>query len=331
MNANTFGSMFKITTYGESHGEAVGVKIDGCPKNITISLDMIQQELNRRKPGISQLTSSRKEPDILEVISGIENGKSTGDTIQLQVKNIDKRSNDYDEILHKPRPGHADLTYFQKYGHIPVGGGRASGRETIGRVLAGSIAKQMLQTKGITVHGRIIEIHGKKMDFEHEIIQAKMNLDSVGGIIQIEIKGMPPGIGEPVFEKLDANIAKALMSIGGVKGVEIGAGFQSVKMKGSEHNDAIFFEHGQLKTKTNHAGGILGGISNGMPIIIRIAVKPTSSIGITQETVDLQNMEQTSLTIKGRHDPCLCPRIVPVAESMIALVLIDYLIESLSK
>ena len=331
MNANTFGSTFQITTYGESHGKAVGVRINGCPKDIAISLDMIQEELNRRKPGTNKLTSPRKEPDKLEVISGIINGKSTGGTIQLQVKNIDTKSKDYDEILHKPRPGHADLTYYQKYGQIPVGGGRASGRETIGRVIAGSIAKQILQTKGITIHGQITEIHGKKTDFENEIIKAKKKQDSVGGIIQIEIIGMPPGIGEPVFEKLDANIAKALMSIGGVKGIEIGDGFQAAKMKGSEHNDTIVYEQGKLKTKTNHAGGIIGGISNGMPIIIRIAVKPTSSIGLPQETIDLGTMEQTSLTIQGRHDPCLCLRIVPVAESMVALVLIGYLIGLLSK
>ena len=326
MNGNTFGKHFKITTYGESHGDVVGVSITGCPSDIEISIDFIQEELNRRRPGASELTTTRNEPDKLEVISGIMNGKTTGKTIQLQVGNTDVRSADYKDIIQKPRPSHADMTYFQKYGKIPVGGGRASGRETVGRVLAGAIAKQILKKKGIEIHGKITEIHGKTHNMDKEILHAKNNADSVGGTIEVIATDVPPGLGDPVFDKLDADIAKALMSIGGVKGVEIGVGFQSAKMKGSEHNDPIILQDGKLRTRTNNAGGILGGISNGMPIICRIAVKPTSSIAQEQDTVDIQTMKPTKILVKGRHDLCICPRIVPVAESMVALTLIDHLL-----
>lgn len=323
MIGNTFGKQFKISTYGESHGEAVGVYIEGCPKDTPISLSQIQEELDRRRPGTSKTTSPRNEPDQLEVIKGIDNGITTGETIQLQVRNTNVRSGDYGEILHKPRPGHADMTYFQKYGKIPVGGGRASGRETVGRVLAGAIAKQLLLKYGIKIHAKIIEIHGIAQDMNQEILRIKEQNDSVGGIIEVIATGIPEGLGDPVFDKLDADIAKALMSVGGVKGVEFGSGFQSAKMKGSENNDPIIVDDDKLRTKSNNAGGILGGISNGMPIVCRIAVKPTSSIGLEQNTVDIHTMQPTKITVKGRHDPCLCPRIVPVAESMVALVLID--------
>jgi chorismate synthase len=321
MKGNTFGTYFKITTYGESHGEAVGVYIEGCPKDFKISLDEMQEELNRRRPGKSEITSPRNEPDNLEVLSGIDDQKTTGETIQLQVKNINVQSSDYDEILYKPRPGHADMTYFQKYGKIPVGGGRASGRETIGRVLAGAIAKQLLLKQGVKIQARIIMIHAVTQEMDQEILRIKDDMDSVGGIIEITATGIPEGLGEPVFDKLDADIAKALMSIGGVKGVEFGSGFQSAKIKGSENNDPIIFESGKLRTETNNAGGILGGISNGMPIVCRIAVKPTSSIGMKQKTVDIKTMQPTTIKVKGRHDPCICTRVVPVAESMMAIVL----------
>ncbi|GAG26889.1 unnamed protein product, partial [marine sediment metagenome] len=208
----------------------------------------------------------------------------------------------------------------------PVGGGRASGRETVGRVLAGAIAKQILEKEGIEIKGKIIEIYGKKKDFERIILNAKSGQNSVGGIVEIIAKGVPPNLGEPVFDKLDADLAKALMSISAVKGFEIGIGFQSSRIKGSENNDPIIIENEKIKTKTNNAGGILGGISNGMPIICRIAVKPTSSIEKEQDTVNLKTMKMTKLRIKGRHDPCICPRIVPVAEAMVALVLIDHLL-----
>jgi chorismate synthase len=326
MKGNTFGTYFKITTYGESHGEAVGVYIEGCPKDFKISLDEMQEELNRRRPGKSEITSPRNEPDNLEVLSGIDDQKTTGETIQLQVKNINVQSSDYDEILYKPRPGHADMTYFQKYGKIPVGGGRASGRETIGRVLAGAIAKQLLLKQGVKIQARIIMIHAVTQEMDQEILRIKDDMDSVGGIIEITATGIPEGLGEPVFDKLDADIAKALMSIGGVKGVEFGSGFQSAKIKGSENNDPIIFESGKLRTETNNAGGILGGISNGMPIVCRIAVKPTSSIGMKQKTVDIKTMQPTTIKVKGRHDPCICTRVVPVAESMMAIVLVDHLL-----
>jgi len=326
MNGNTIGKKFKVTTFGESHGPVVGADIEGCPAGLNISFDKIQAELNRRRPGQNELTSSRKEQDKLEVISGIKNGKTTGVTIKLQVKNIDICSEDYSNIIYKPRPGHADLTYFLKYGKISVGGGRASGRETIGRVLAGAIAKQLLADEEIEVKGKIIEIHGKKNDFEKTIMNAKKDQDSVGGIVEIKALGVPPGLGEPVFDKLDADLAKALISIGGVKGIEIGLGFQSSKIKGSENNDPILLENEKLITKTNNAGGILGGISNGMPIICRIAVKPTSSIEKQQNTINLKTMKPTKLIIKGRHDPCICPRIVPVAEAMVAIILADHIL-----
>lgn len=331
MNGNTIGKIFRLTTFGESHGTIVGAIIEGCPAGVNISLDEIQKELDRRKPGKNRLTSSRKEPDKLEVISGFKNGKTSGEKIKLQVRNIDIRPEDYDKIIHKPRPGHADLAYFLKYGTIPVGGGRASGRETVGRVLGGAIAKQILAKEGIKIKGKIIEIFGKNNNFEKTILKAKEEQDSVGGLVEIVAKGVPQGLGEPVFDKLDADLAKALMSIGGVKGVEIGDGFKSSRVKGSENNDPIIIENEKLKTKTNKAGGILGGISYGMPVVCRIAVKPTSSIGKDQDTVDLETLKPTKLKIKGRHDPCICPRIVPVAENMIALVLVDHLLRLKSK
>jgi chorismate synthase len=218
------------------------------------------------------------------------------------------------------------MTYFQKYGKIPVGGGRASGRETIGRVLAGAIAKQLLLKQGVKIQARIIMIHGVTQEMDREILRIKDDMDSVGGIIEITATGIPEGLGEPVFDKLDADIAKALMSIGGVKGIEFGSGFQTAKMKGSENNDQIILESGKLRTGTNNAGGILGGISNGMPIVCRIAVKPTSSIGLEQKTVDIKTLQPTTIIVKGRHDPCICTRVVPVAESMMAIVLIDHLL-----
>jgi chorismate synthase len=317
--------VFRITTFGESHGDVVGVVIEGIPRGLTISHSKIQHELDRRRPGRDPTVSQRQEPDILEVVSGIVNGKTVGGKIKLQVQNKDARSSDYNEIVHKPRPGHADLTYFQKYGRISPGGGRSSARETVGRVLAGAVAKQVLSRDGIRIHAKILEIYGKRTDHDKAIFKAKAEKDSVGGLVEIIATGVPPGLGEPVFDRLDAELAKALMSIGAVKGVEIGAGFGSTRMKGSEHNDPIEIKKGKIRTRTNNAGGILGGISNGMPIICRIAVKPTSSIGLEQDTVDLDTMRPSKLTVKGRHDPCICMRIVPVAEAMVAITLLDHL------
>jgi chorismate synthase len=241
------------------------------------------------------------------------------------VRNRDARPSDYDEILHLPRPGHADLAYYLKYGRITSGGGRSSGRETVGRVLAGAVAKQMLAREGIRIFGRITEVRGKRDGHERTILEAKAKQDSVGGIVEIIAEGVPPGLGEPVFDGLDAELAKALMSIGAVKGVEIGAGFKSTILTGSENNDPIVVRGGKLKTATNNAGGILGGLSNGMPVVCRIAVKPTSSIGLEQDTVDLVTMRPAKITVKGRHDPCICTRIVPVAEAMVAMTLLDHL------
>ena len=325
MTGNSFGKVFRITTFGESHGKAVGVIIEGVPRGLSISLSKIQHELDRRRPGKGPTVSQRKEPDILEVVSGIVHGKTVGGKIKLQVRNKDARSSDYKEIVHKPRPGHADMTYFQKYGKISPGGGRSSARETVGRVLAGALAKQLLAREGIKIQGKILEVHGKRTGHEKTILKAKAKKDSVGGIVEIVATGVPPGLGEPVFDRLDAELAKALMSIGAVKGVEFGAGFASTRMKGSEHNDPIGVKKGKLMTRTNNAGGILGGISNGMPIICRIAVKPTSSIGLEQDTVDLDTMKPAKLTVQGRYDPCICVRIIPVAEAMVAITLVDHL------
>ncbi len=330
MSGDTFGRMFRVTTYGESHGEAVGVTIEGCPAGMEISLEKIQEELDRRKPGTGPNVSTRREPDALEVITGIVNGRTMGGQIKLQVRNMDAQPSDYDAIRDLPRPGHADLAHHLKYGSIPPGGGRSSGRETVARVLAGAVAKQVLATEGIKITGRIIEIHGNRNDHETEILAAKARSDSVGGIVEIIAEGVPPGLGEPVFDGLDADLAKALVSIGSVKGVEIGAGFVAAGMLGSENNDPIIVEGGILRTRTNNAGGILGGISNGMPVICRIAVKPTSSIGIEQDTVDLNTMKPARISVGGRHDPCICVRIVPVAEAMVAIVLLDHLLRARS-
>ncbi len=324
-DGNTFGKKFRVTTYGESHGEAVGAIIEGCPIGTELDTEKIQLELDRRKPGIGAFASQRKEPDKLVTVSGIENGKVTGKKIQLEVKNLDARPKDYSEIIKKPRPGHADLSYFLKYGKITAGGGRASGRETIGRVLAGAIAKQLLERKGIEIRGKIIEIGGAKENFAEVMQKAKEENNSVGGIIEITATGVPAGLGEPVFDKLSADLAKGLMSIPSIKGIEIGAGFHAAKMRGSQDNDPITIEGGKIITKTNNAGGILGGISNGMPVVCRIAVKPASSIGIEQDTIDISTMKPTKLKVEGRHDSCICPRVVPVAEAMVALVIIDHL------
>ena len=326
MSGNSFGKKFIVETFGASHDRKVGCVIRGCPAGIEISEEKIQKELDRRKPGTSELSSARKEPDKLVVVSGIEDGRTTGSEIKLVVENVDARPKDYSEIVHKPRPGHADLSAFLKYGKIEPGGGRFSGRETVGRVLAGAVAKQILEKQGVTVTARIVEIGGEKDNFEETILKAKAKGDSVGGIVEISATGVPPGLCEPVFDKLDAELAKALMSIPAVKGIEIGAGFEAARMRGSENNDQIVVEGGELKTETNNAGGILGGVSNGMPIVCRIAVKPTSSIRREKETVDLRTMEPAKLIVTGRHDPCIVPRILPVAESMVSLVLIDFML-----
>jgi chorismate synthase len=322
---NTFGTNFRITTFGESHGAAVGVVIDGCPPGMTLSESDIQPALDRRKPGTSPLVSPRKESDKVEILSGVFDGKTTGTPIALLVKNADTRSQDYEDMKDLFRPGHADFTYQQKYGTRDYrGGGRSSGRETVGRVAAGAVAAKYLAAKGITVKGHIVSVHGKTgaKEIEAEILAAKNAGDSVGGIAEIMAKGCPAGLGDPVFGKLDAAIAGAMMGIGAVKGVEIGAGFAVAAKFGSENNDPIT-KNGFL---SNNAGGILGGISSGQDIVVRIAVKPTASIAKPQKTIDTGGND-ASITVKGRHDPCIVPRIIPVAEAMLALVLVDAVLE----
>lgn len=322
---NSFGRNFRITSFGESHGAAVGVIIDGCPPGMNLGPQDIQPMLDRRRPGLSNITSARNESDMVEILSGIFEGKTTGAPLAMMVHNKDQRSDEYQELREKFRPGHADFTYQEKYGiRDHRGGGRSSGRETVGRVAAGAVALKYLSAQDITVTGRILSIHGKTNpdEFEQEILLAKDAGDSVGGIVEVNATGCPPGLGDPVFGKLDALIAGAMMGIGAVKGVEIGDGFVVSGRFGSENNDPMTRD-GFL---SNHAGGILGGISSGQDIIVRIAVKPTPSIARLQQTRDIHG-NVVGISVGGRHDPCIVPRIVPVAESMLALVLIDCLLE----
>lgn len=350
MSGNTFGTLFSITTWGESHGYAVGVVIDGCPSGILLSEADIQKELDRRRPGQSDITTPRKEEDRAEILSGVFSGKTTGAPITVLVKNRDIDSGKYEPLRSTPRPGHADFTYEMKYGFRDWrGGGRSSARETVGRVAAGAIAKKILALHGVKILGHVVELGGiraKETDINEirenteknpvrcadpeaalkmeAMIQASRSEgDSVGGIVEILCLGVPPGAGEPVFDKLSAELAKALMSIGAVKGVEIGAGFESARMRGSEMNDPIVIRDGKPGMLTNNAGGVLGGISTGEPVVCRIAVKPTPSISKEQRTIDLKEMRETKIKIEGRHDPSIPPRIVPVAEAMAALVLVD--------
>ena len=322
---NSSGRNFRITSFGESHGAGIGVVIDGCPSGMELNEQDIQPFLDRRRPGTSPLTSPRQEQDKVEILSGIFEGKTTGSPIALFVRNQDQQSKDYEELRNKFRPGHADFTYREKYGiRDHRGGGRSSGRETIGRVAAGAVAAKYLAANKITVYGKILAVHGKTDpgEIQHEILAAKESGDSVGGIVEITARGCPPGLGDPVFGKLDALIAGAMMGIGAVKGVEIGDGFAAAGRFGSENNDPMKKDG----FASNHAGGILGGISSGQDIIVRIAVKPTPSIAKTQQTRDIHG-KAVEISIRGRHDPCIVPRIVPVAEAMLALVLADCMLE----
>ena len=322
---NTFGSNFRVTTFGESHGPAVGCVIDGCPPRLALCASDIQPLLDRRRPGASPLTSARNETDSVEILSGVFLGQTTGTPIALLVRNRDVHSADYEAIKEKFRPGHADFTYQAKYGIRDYrGGGRSSGRETVGRVAAGAVAMEYLAGKGIAVSGRIVAVHGKKTpeEIENEILAAKAAGDSVGGIAEITATGCPAGLGDPVFGKLDAAIAGAMMGIGAVKGVEIGDGFAVADRFGSENNDGMT----ATGFTSNHAGGVLGGISSGQDIVVRIAVKPTPSIAKPQQTRDIHG-NATEISVGGRHDPCIVPRILPVAEAMLALVLMDAVLE----
>ena len=322
---NTFGRNFRCTTFGESHGKAVGVVIDGCPPGISLMEADIQPYLDRRRPGKGPLESARQEPDRVEILSGTFEGVTTGAPIALIVRNRDQRSGDYDALRDLFRPGHADYTWQAKYGlRDHRGGGRTSGRETLARVAAGAVAVRCLAPCGIAIQGRIIEVHGatELEAIEAEIRAARDAGDSVGGIVEVTATGCPAGLGDPVFGKLDAAIAGAMMGIGAVKGVEIGEGFGAARLSGSEMNDPI--TAGGFTS--NHAGGILGGISTGQDIVVRIAVKPTPSIQRVQKTVDIAGKER-EISVAGRHDPCIAPRIVPVAECMLALVLVDSMLE----
>lgn len=354
MSGNTFGKIFKITTYGESHGVAIGVVVDGVPAGMPLSEADIQKELDRRRPGQSILTTPRAEKDRVEILSGVFQGKTLGTPICMLVKNVDVDSKPYEEIKTKPRPGHSDLAYWLKFGHFDYrGGGRGAARETVGRVAAGAIAKKLLAAHDIEIFGHTVEAAGVAVGREitfHEIrknveknpmrcadmkvaeqmkeavLQASADGDSTGGVVEVIALKVPAGVGEPVFDKLDAEIAHALMSIGSVKGVEIGAGFKVARMRGSESNDQLKLRNGEIVSETNNSGGILGGISTGMPIVVRIAVKPTPSISKLQRTVDIAKMKEAEIKLKGRFDPNICPRIVPVAEAMLAIVLADQML-----
>jgi chorismate synthase len=318
---NTFGKNFRVTTFGESHGPALGTVIDGCPPGIEISEDDINRALERRRPGIHPFSTQRKEYDRAEILSGIFMGRTTGTPLCILIRNTDALSSDYEALSDVFRPGHADYTYQEKYGIRDFrGGGRSSGRETVARVAAGAVAEKILSGRGISIRSRVLEIHGAVLpeEMEREIADAARLGDSVGGIIEVTATGCPPGLGDPVFGKLDALIAMAMMSIGAVKGVEIGDGFAAARMRGSEHNDQMN-ESGFL---SNHAGGILGGISTGAEIVVRLAVKPTPSISREQRTIDTKGRGRT-ISVTGRHDVCIVPRIGPVAEAMLALVLLD--------
>ena len=324
---NTFGRNFRCTSFGESHGPALGVVVDGCPPGIPFSGEDVQPLLDRRRPGTRPLTSARQEPDRVEILSGTYLGKTTGMPVAMIVRNADVRSEDYETIKDTFRPGHADFTFQQKYGIRDWrGGGRSSGRETVARVMAGALAMKFLSRWSIEISGSILSIHGKSTpdEMEAEVRAAMEAGNSVGGVVQVIARGVPAGLGDPVFGKLDALIAGAMMGIGAVKGVEIGEGFGAALLLGSENNDQMD-KGGYL---SNHAGGILGGISNGNDIVVRIAVKPTASIGLPQKTVDREGEERT-ITVSGRHDPCIVPRIVPVAECMLAIVLADCALEQL--
>lgn len=356
MSGSSYGRIFRVTTWGESHGEAVGVVVDGCPPELELSEEDIQHELDRRRPGVSAVTTERQEADEVKILSGVFEGKTLGTPISMLVWNKDVDSRPYEPLKDIARPGQADLSYQQKYGIRDYrGGGRASGRETVARVAAGAIAKKVLASLAIQIIGHVVEVGGIRASdvriedikgnsesnavrcadldaasrMEALIKEVKDAGDSLGGIVEVIALGVPAGLGEPVFDKLDAELAKALMGIGAVKGVEIGAGFEAAKLKGSEMNDEIYIgAEGRIRTRTNNAGGLLGGISIGEPVVCRIAVKPTSSISKPQRSVDMQKMEGVEIEIKGRHDPCICPRIVPVAEAMVALVLVDHLLRA---
>ncbi len=352
MAGSSIGTIFKLTTFGESHGVAIGGVIDGVPSNFELDLDLIQKELDRRKPGQSAIVTQRKESDTVQFLSGLFDGKTTGAPIGFIIKNDDQRSNDYDHIKDAFRPSHADFTYEKKYGHRDYrGGGRSSARETASRVVAGAIAKQILKSKNIQIQGFVDQVGSvsltnleleeltyetiesnpvrcpvpsKAEEMELLIREVRKDGDTIGGCVRCEIKGVPVGLGEPVFDRLNAELGKAMLSINAAKGFEYGSGFLGVELRGSQHNDSF---HVDGKTATNHSGGIQGGISNGMPIYFRVAFKPVATIVQEQDSIDKFG-NKVQVTGKGRHDPCVVPRAVPIVESMAAIVILDFLLRN---
>lgn len=347
--SNTFGSMFRITTWGESHGKAIGVVLDGCPAGVEIDENDVQKELDIRAPGQSEITSPRKEADKVEILSGIFNGKTTGTPVSMLIWNKDADSSKYEKIKHLLRPGHADFAYQAKYGiRDHRGGGRSSARETAARVAAGAIAKKLLKKYGINVIAYVTEIAGiksKRIDYkeiynnnvrcpdknaakqmEKEILKAKSHGDSVGGVCEIVALNVPAGLGKPIYNKLEADLGSAILGINAVKGIEFGDGFKLARMQGSHSNDEFVIKNNKIMTKTNHHGGILGGISTGMPVVIRTVVKPASSILKKQRTVNYKTMKQEVISVEGRHDPATIVRFPPIAEAMVAIVLADHMI-----
>ena len=348
MPGSVFGEFLTVATFGESHGTAVGVVVDGVPAGLELSVDDVQRELDRRRPGQSGVTSARRESDRAELLSGVFEGKTTGTPVAIVIRNEEHRSSDYERFRDAFRPGHADWTYHAKYGVRDWrGGGRSSGRETAARVAAGAVARKILAVGGITVRGYAREIAGvqaQRVDLEEvernpvrspdpdaapvmerAIAEAKEAGDSVGGVVEVVADGVPAGLGDPVFDKLEALLAHALMSVGAVRGFEVGDGFATARMRGSAFNDELAAEGGRVRSRTNHAGGVLGGISTGERLVVRCAVRPPASIARSQRTVN-ERGDAVEIAVGGRHDPCIVPRAVPVLEAMVALVLADRLL-----
>jgi chorismate synthase len=350
---NTYGTLFRITTFGESHGPSIGVVVDGCPAGLSVDETFIQEELARRKPGQSKITTQRKEDDAFKILSGVFEGKTTGMPIALVIENQDQRSKDYSHVENVFRPSHADYTYEAKYGHRDHrGGGRSSARETAARVASGAIAKLFLRSYGVTIQAFVSQVgdikaaHYTTLDLSKtednivrcpdatvadkmiELIDAvRLDRDTIGGLVTCVIKNTPVGLGEPVFDKLHAELGKAMLSINAVKGFEYGSGFEGITLRGSEHNDLFYTEEGQVRTKTNFSGGVQGGISNGEDIYFNVAFKPVATIMQDQETVDKDN-NPAVVSGKGRHDPCVVPRAVPIVEAMAALVIADFVLRA---
>ncbi len=348
MAGSTFGTLFRLTTFGESHGAAIGGIIDGFPANVSVDVAFVQSELDRRKPGQSKIVTQRKEADRVQFLSGIFEGKTTGSPIGFVISNEDAKSKDYDHLKEQFRPSHADYTYHQKYGHRDHrGGGRSSARETASRVVAGALAKLFLKSKGVSIHAFVSQVGSLKLtaaqiqtvnfalietnlvrcpdpilaqEMENYLLEVKKKGDTVGGCVSCVVEGLPAGLGEPVFDKLHADLGKAMLSINAAKGFEIGSGFEGVSMLGSQHND-LFLPDGS--TKTNHSGGVQGGISNGMPVYFKTAFKPIPTLIQMQPSIDIHGNE-VELLGKGRHDPCVVPRAVPIVEAMTALVIMDF-------